>query len=243
MNTRHPLDACRAALVPASGLALLASLRATGGISVLPGDPAWVTWESQRPDLIATVLSIPDAELFEPRDGRWHRPGERLPAFDLPQFGDAVHLDHAVVPAPFTGIKLSYHELGRVPLQLVRSDAPRATTAMRCSLATLQAWADGALSADITNMKAARNGNVCWLLGNKLPALAGAERFWGLHVLIPLGFRAEPDWPENALREAARVGPDELLVLTANTTEAIPSDVFRLLSRGAIRRAGSESDR
>jgi hypothetical protein len=62
------------------------------------------------------------------------------------------------------------------------------------------------------------------------------ERFWGDRVLVPLGFRAEPDWPEGALREAANVGPDELLVLTENATEAIPADAFGPLTRGAVRR-------
>lgn len=240
MSTQHPLEACRAARVPAAGIALLASHRVAGGISVTVGDPAWVTWEGQRPDVIATILSIPGAELFEPRDGRWRRPGERLPAFGLPPKGDAVPLDRAILPAPFTGVELSKRELRRVALQLVRCEVPRPTTAIRCPIAALQRWADGALTSDIANINGARNGDACWLLGNKLPTIADAERFWGDRVLIPLGFRVEPDWPESALREAAAVGPDELLVLTTDTTEAIPNDTFRPLTRAAIRRASRE---
>lgn len=237
MSTRHPLDACRAARLPLGGLAALAPLRATGGIQVILGDYAWITWDSPRPDVIAAVLAVPGAELFEPRESRWFRPGEHLPAFDVPPAGTPAPLDRAVVPAGFTATEPGNRELNRLPLRLVRSDVPKPTTAIRCPVAALQPWADTATTAEITAVKAARRGDVAWLLGNKLPALAGAERFWGDRVLVPLGFRPEPDWPEPPLRAAANVGPDELLVLTESGTEAIPMDAFGPLTRGSIRRA------
>jgi hypothetical protein len=220
-----------------AGLAALAPLRAAGGVRVIVGDGAWVAWDAPRPDVVAAVLAIPGAELFEPRDGRWFRPGDRLPAFDVPPPGDAVPLDRAITPAPFIATMAGDRELKRVPLRLVWSDVPRATSAVRCSLKVLAAWADAATTVEITTVKAARSGDFSWLLGSRLPALAGAERFWGDRVLIPLGFRAEPDWPEASLREAANVGPDELLVLTEEATEAIPTEAFRPLTRGAVRRS------
>ena len=237
MNPRHPLDACRAARLPLAGLAALAPLRAAGGVRVIGGDPAWVTWDGPRPDVVAAFLTVPGTELFEPRDGRWFRSGDRLPAFDVPPPGDPVLLDRAVIPGPFAEKEPGDRELKRVPLRLVRSDTPRPTSAARCSLTALQIWADAATSTEIGVVKAARCGDVVWLLGSRLPALSGGERFWGDRVLIPLGFRPEPDWPEAALREAANVGPDELLVLTEPGSEAIPTDAFRPLTRGSIRRA------
>jgi len=69
-----------------------------------------------------------------------------------------------------------------------------------------------------------------------LPSIRDAERFWGDRVLIPLGFRSDPDWPESALREAAQVGRNEILILTENAAEAIPANAFRPLTRAAIRR-------
>ena len=45
---------------------------------MIAGDPAWVSWEGHRPDMIAAVLAIPEADLYEPRDGYWYRPGEPL---------------------------------------------------------------------------------------------------------------------------------------------------------------------
>jgi hypothetical protein len=220
-----------------AGLAALAPLRAAGGVRIIVDDRAWVAWDAPRPDVVAAVLAVPGAELFEPRDGRWVRPGDRLPAFDVPPPGDPIPLDRAVIPGPFAAMEPGDRELKRVPLRLVGSDVPRPTSAVRCSLAALQTWADAATTAEVTAVKAARSGGIAWLLGSRLPALPGSERFWGDRVLIPLGFRAEPDWPEASLREAANVGPDELLVLTEEATEAIPTEAFRPLTRGAVRRS------
>jgi hypothetical protein len=237
MKTSHPLDVCRAALVPATGLEILASLRARGGVRVVRGDPAWVTWDNDRPDVISALVAVPGAELFAPRDGRWFRPGAHLPAFDLPPAGEPVPIDRAVLPDPVTPTEPADREPRRVPLRLVRCDVPRPTTALRCPVSALRPWADTAPAAEIAAVKAACSGDVAWLSGNKLPALVRAERFWGERVLIPLGFRADPDWPEAALREAAGIGPDEILVLTEQGSEAIPAGAFHPLTRAAIRRA------
>jgi hypothetical protein len=237
MNERHPLDACRAARVPATGLEALAPLRARGGVRVVRGDPVWVAWDGERPDVIAALLTVPGAELFESRDGRWFRPGAHLPAFNLPPAGEPVLLDRAILPAPIEPLEPADREPRRAPLRLVRCDVPRPTTVLRCPIAALRPWADTATSAEIAAVRAARNGDAAWLMGSKLPAIVGAERFWGDRVLIPLGFRADPDWPEAALREAAGVGPDETLVLAEQGSEAIPADAFKPLTRAAIRRA------
>ncbi|HKB00802.1 MAG TPA: hypothetical protein VKD90_01220 [Gemmataceae bacterium] len=237
MKKDHPLDGCRAARVPATGLEALAPLRARGGVRVVDGDPAWVTWDGDRPDVVAALVAIPGAELFEPRDGHWFRPAARLPAFDLPPAGVPVPLERAVVPASEVPTEPADREPRRVPLRLVRSDMPHPASALRCPIGALKGWADTATTAEIAAVNAARKGDVAWLLGSRLPALARAERFWGARVLIPLGFRADPDWPESALREAAGVGPDEILVLTEDGSEAIPGDAFKSLTRAAIRRA------
>jgi MoxR-vWA-beta-propeller ternary system domain bpX2 len=239
MNTSHPLDACRAARLPVAGLESLATLRAKGGLRIVAGDPAWVTWDNERLDAIAALLAVPGAELFVPRDGRWYRPGERLPAFDVPPVGEALSIDRAIVPAPFVATEPDGRETSKVPLRLERCEIPRPTTTLHCRIDALQPWADAATTAEITTVKAARCGEVAWLMGPRLPSIADAERFWGERVLVPLGFRAEPDWPESPLREAAGVGPDEILVLLASGTEAISSDAFRPLTRAAIRRAAT----
>jgi hypothetical protein len=237
MSKGTPLDACRAARLPAGGLAAIAHLRVKGGVRVIAGETAWVDWEGNRPDVIAAVLTVRGAELFEPRDSKWFVRDSHLPVFDVPPRGEAAPLDLAIVPAVFARVEAGERDLRRVPLRLVRYESPRPTSAIHCSTAALKNWADTAPAAEIAGLKGARCGNRAWLLGQTLPAIANSERFWGERVLIPLGWRAEPDWPESALREAATVGPNEILILTAEGAEAISDDAFRPLTRAAIRRA------
>src|SRR5262249_49852387 len=123
-----------------------------------------------------------------------------------------------------------------VPLGVVPDDRHRPTTALRTTLTALAGWADAATTARLARLQAARRGGAVWLLGPELPHLPG-ERFWGGAVLVPLGFRPDPDWPAAALREAAGVAADEVLVLTADAAEAIPRPAFRPLTRAAVRRA------
>lgn len=178
MTGAHPLKACRAARIPAPGLAALAPLRAKGGVRVITGDPVWVTWECDRDDVTNALIAVPGVEFFEPRDGQWFQPGARLPAFDVPPRGEAVALDRAIVPAPFVPLEPDGPGHGRIPLKLVWSEAPRPTSAIRCRIGDLRPWADSAPAAEIVAVKSARCGDVVWLVGARLPAIAGADRYW-----------------------------------------------------------------
>jgi len=237
MTKPQPLSACRAARVPAARLESLAALRVKGGVRVVAGEVAWVTWEHDRPDVVGALLAVPGAELFEPRDGRWFRPGDHLPAFEAPTAEESVALDRIVVPANLAPTDPDGRMQRCVPLKLVRSKGARPTTAIRCPVGVLSAWADSATTAEISQVRGCRCDNLAWFLGKNFPAIPGAERFWGERVLIPLGYRPEPDWPESALREAAGVGPDEILVIAESGNEALPVDAFRPLTRSAIRHA------
>jgi hypothetical protein len=73
--------------------------------------------------------------------------------------------------------------------------------------------------------------------GIRLPALADGLRYWGDDVLIPLGFRADPQLAERALRAAIGAGPDDVVVLDGEGPELIPRQAFRPLSRAGIRLA------
>ena len=68
-----------------------------------------------------------------------------------------------------------------------------------------------------------------------LPPVPDGVRFWGTELLVPLGFRAEPDLPASAIRRAAGARPDELAVLDEDGIELIPHAIFKPLSRAAIR--------
>ena len=133
-----------------------------------------------------------------------------------------------------------------VRLRLVRdaSIPLRPASALRCSPENLAAWAHSATSAELAALKGAwvkpgaPLGQAAVLLTGAigtLPPLAGAMRFWGTELLIPLGFRAEPDLPASAIRAAAGAGSEHLAVLDEAGIELIPLAVFKPISRAAVR--------
>ena len=137
-----------------------------------------------------------------------------------------------------------------VPLRIVRDadGRPRPAAALRCRLEGLADWAEQAPSAWIESISAAwcpapaaggPGEAEVLLLGPaaRLPAPAHGLRYWGVDVLIPIGYRAEPDLADRALRAAVGAGPDDLVVLDAEGPELVPRQAFRPMSRAGIRRA------
>ena len=92
----------------------------------------------------------------------------------------------AIVPTLPTG-----GGLDRVAIELVRDDVPRPTTALRCPLRDLRAWADSATTKQLAGLRVAFAGDDVLVLGT-LPPIARAERFWGDTVRLPLGFTLRP---------------------------------------------------
>ena len=119
---------------------------------------------------------------------------------------------------------------------------------VRCELhaGAIVIWAERATTAELLAVRGAwirpadpedKQAQVL-LLGpaGSLPALEEGTRFWGTELLVPLGFRAEPDLPAAAIRRAAGATADELAVLDEDGIELIPRAIFKPLSRAAVRR-------
>jgi hypothetical protein len=236
----NPLSAARAAQLPPAGLEALAPLRTRPGVTVIesPGH-AWVEWPPGDAEVVRHLLPVPGVRFFARRDDRWFPLGGSLPDFDRPPAGEAKSLDRAVIPAKVQPLPPPEQIGPPVPLRVVPDDRPRPTAALRTTTAALAEWAATATTAEMARLQAARSGDVVWLLGQGVPHLAG-ERFWGESVLVPLGFRPEPDWPPAALRECSGVAGDELLVLAPDAAEALPRSAFRPLTRAGARRAVTE---
>lgn len=127
--------------------------------------------------------------------------------------------------------------------------------AVTCRLETLADWADRETSARINSLSGAwiadpdGGAGRCEVLvlgePGTLSASLGGTRFWGIDVVIPLGFRPEPDLPEPALRRLVGAGPDDLVLLDFEGYERIPREVIRPLTRAGIRlaRAASTAER
>jgi hypothetical protein len=225
------------ACLPAENLAHLAPLRARPGLRVLlRGGLAWVFWPEGDEEVTRQVLPVAGAEVLCRRDGYWHRPGEHLPTFSIPDAEEARPLAAVLTPAPVVPEACSGHPLTPLPLTLVRdSEAARPATALRCPVPVLLPWAESATSAQLGALEAAHCEGEVLLRGSRLPPLTGAERFWGGRVLIPLGFRPEPAFPEAVLAEVLQLWADELAVLGPAGAEVIPGSAFGPVTRAGVR--------
>lgn len=236
-----PLDRAEAALVPIAGLAALAGRRARPGVqAIVDGDRAWVTWPPGEAVTWQLLAAAPGVVFFERRAERWHSLGRRLPAFDVPPPGEPRPLDAVLHPAPAAPVAAPAATHAPARLRLVRGTTPRPAAALRATFDALAPWAETAPGSELHACRAAAHAGRLLLLGPRLPPVAG-ERFWGERVLTPLGMRPDPDLPESALRAAAGVALDELLLLTEAGPEAARESALRPLTRAAFRaaRAGS----
>jgi len=225
------------ARIPASSLGALAALRASPDVGVVQdGDRPWILFREGNERALIAVLAVPGAELYERREGRFRRHGSRLPCAGPPPV-EALPLHRALVPEPLAIPALEPGFEARAKVELVRASARRETSAALCSLPELARWAEKVSSIRLSAIRAARAGERLLLLGEKLPGLPCCERFHGDRVLVPLGFRVEPDLGERALREALGIAEDELLIFRADGSEIVPLAAFAPLTRGAIRLA------
>jgi MoxR-vWA-beta-propeller ternary system domain bpX2 len=233
------LDAIRCASLPATALAALADLRRERGVAVtVAEDRAFVRWSSESEEVLRRVRPIAGVELYSRRGGLWYRHGHHLPTFGLPiDEEESVSLHRAVTPNPVRPEPPAGIPPRPVELTLVRDGRVREATALGCGLDELGRWADMAPTARLVALRAAIAGDRVLLLGRRLPPIPGAERYWGGHILVPLGLRTDPELPEPALRGALGAGEDELLVITHEGAETVPLRAFRTATRAGVRLA------
>jgi hypothetical protein len=228
------------ASLPLPSLAALADLRREAGITVTTaGERVWVCWEEGAEAVVRRVMPLPGAELYTRREGLWYRVGHHLPAFGLPVEAEetAMPLYRAVTPEPVRVVTPEETTPAPARLRLVRDERVRVTTALRCGLAALGRWAESAPTAEIGAVTVAWSGGEVIVRGPRLPAIAEGTRYWGDLVLVPLGFRPEPNLSEPALRGALRVDDGAVLVLSAEAVEEVPRAAFRPLTRAGVRLA------
>ena len=74
-----------------------------------------------------------------------------------------------------------------------------------------------------------------------LPLLPGSTRFWGADLLLPLGFRVDPELPAPAIRHVVGASQDDLVVMDENGHELIAREAFKPLTRTGIRLARDDA--
>jgi hypothetical protein len=230
-----PLSDTCCARLPATALPWLAPLRACAGLRVLlRGDEAWLFWPAGDAEVAHTLLALDGAELFGLRQGQWFAPGRHLPAFDVPSPDEAGSLAAVLSPEPVEPLPFGSGHWQATPLRLVECDVPRPCTLLRVALAELGRWVDRATSHQLSALVAARDLDRVLLRGASLPPLPG-ERFWGQRVLLPAGWRGEPDLPEQVYAAALHLEQDDLAVVTNEGAEVIAVTVFAALTRAGVR--------
>jgi len=248
-------DICCASL-KVNDLEVLADLRGRPEIRVtVAGERAWVCWQvdsDRMPEILARrILPLEGVELFIERGGEWYRPGEHLPAFDVPFRAGAagVALDRIIIPSKLSAQRPQGTLTDRLRVRLVRDDREQArpATALRCSLHVLFAWAERATSSQLSSLQGAwrrasdgaKADSEALILGvpGRLPHLPESVRYWGTDLLVPLGFRVDPDLPEPAIRRVVGAGAGDLVVGDEDGFELIARGAFRPLTRASVRLA------
>jgi len=225
-----------AARIPAQYLAALAPVRSVDGVRVHPaGELAWVCWPAGRADVVKCLLPVPGVVFLSRRRGVWFRFGSRLPCDDVPPEGDGEPVPAVLVPARFQPVAPPITLLTAGVLRVVRGGEPKPATALVCVIGELLKWADVATTAELAAVRAVRCGDRAILLGSRLPSIPGAVRFWGKDVLVPIGFRPDPELSPSGLRAACGVADGELLLLDDTGAEVIPCRAFEHLTRASVR--------
>jgi hypothetical protein len=241
MPMTDPWGEVSAARIPAGHAAALAPLRDRPEVRVFPGgDSLWVRFPAGRPEFVRCLLPVPGAAFFVLRSGCWFRFGSRLPTADVPPDGEGEAVAAVVGPEPIEPVLPADEALAPLVLGIVRGGSPRPATTLVCLAAELGRWAETATTAELAAVTAARSHDRAILLGSRLPNIPGAIRLWGDDLLIPVGFRPEPDLAPTAIREAVGAGADELVVLDDRGAEIIPRAAFEPLTRAGIRLALAE---
>ncbi|MCE9560703.1 MAG: hypothetical protein K8U57_01485 [Planctomycetes bacterium] len=243
LQTKTGLGSCTdrwrevvAARIPATCLDALGPVRNVDGVRIHPvGETAWVCWPVGRADVVRCLLPVPGVVLFQRRRGAWFKFGSRLPSSDVPPDGEGHPLTAMLVPAKFGAAAPPTALLVPKVVSVQRGGEPKPASALVCTVRELQKWADVATTAELAAVRAVRSGERVVLMGSRLPAVPGAVRFWGKDVLVPVGFRPDPELSAVALRLACGVAENELLLLDESGAEVIPCRVFEALSRASIR--------
>jgi MoxR-vWA-beta-propeller ternary system domain bpX2 len=177
-----------------------------------------------------------------------------LPAFGVPfrDGADGVLLDRLLIPGKLAAQRPERRFSDALRVGLVRDERERfrPATALRCSIQVLFVWSEQATSSQLASLRgawrvasegeeAADADRDVFVLGatGELPLLPESVRYWGTDLLVPVGFRADPDLPEGAFCRVVGAGALDLVVLDEGGFELIARDAFKPLVRAGIRLA------
>lgn len=234
----NPWADVTAARVPASALMHLAAVRDRPGVRIqLADDVVWVTWSGGHKEVIACLLPAAGVEFFVRRGDEWFRFNSRVPTSERPPDSTGRPLDAVLVPDRIAPRTPDTTPLRKLAVRICRGGESHPPTALRCSLRELLRYVDTATTFELATLTAARNGDLALIRGERLPVIPRARRYWGSDVLIPLGFRPEPELSMDVLRTVAGANPGDVVVFDESAVTVIPGTAFKPLTRAGVRLA------
>lgn len=222
--------------IPIQSLAGLAEARCAVGIDVIQdGEHCWLKWHAGSDWLVRWIMPLPGVELFERRDNQWYPFGSRFPCPGPPEQAAILRLDQVIFPAPFAVADSASNQVTPVRIQLVRDGQPRQATALRCTFEAMIGWVEQSTRRQIESLRGGKCGNEILIVGERIPLLPDARRYWGKRILRPLGYRSEPAVPESALLEVLGLQNGEVALVEAEGVEVIATAVLGTLTRARVR--------
>ena len=215
----------------------LGSLRQTRGLMVLQeANWLWLRGEELDFALSVRIRSIPDAEMFRLLPDRqlaqWD---ESVPNALLPS-GDWQPLHEWIQPVlPQAGFPASIHE--RVSLRLIRCSMETASN-MWC--ANWRQWRDYAIKAPTVRLNrfsfaVSENWEVL-IRGTPLPPIPGRGLIERDGIVVPSGWRFDPDLPFSVVRQILNLGDSAIALFASDGSfEQIPESAFIQANRSAVR--------
>jgi hypothetical protein len=225
-----------AARFPVHRLPALAAFRDDASVRVHPNETdCWVRWPEGRDDVLTALRPIDGVSFYESRASHWYPAGSRLPAPSGPPEGPGEVLAKLLFPAPFPILAPEFTGVSKLPVRIERGGPAQTASAIGCTLAELQAWGAAATSAELRAIRIAVSESKALVVGAKLPAIPGAERYWGRDMFVPLGFRIAPELPHAWIRQAIGAAVDEFAFLGEDAIEIVPRSAFEPVTRAALR--------
>ncbi|MHC4841499.1 MAG: hypothetical protein ACYTDT_11215 [Planctomycetota bacterium] len=233
------LDNVTRASIPLAKLSTLAPLRLSPEVEIIvETDRAWLHWSGSASSIIERLLPIDDVKLFYELDGNWFPLGSRLPV-NAPDLKPALSLSELIQPV--VELPLQHHRSVQQPseMSLVPSTEPQPVTASLCRLQSLKTYAENATTAQLRGLEVAQAQGLVLIRGSSIPLIDSAERYWGVSVLCPLGFKPSFGLPDDVLIRASGAGATDILLIRHKRTEVIPTAAFKQASLASIRLASA----
>ena len=236
----HDWSAVSAARLPDVALVSLAAVRHRTEVRVsLTADGfAWVQWPAgpQADDIVAALRAAPGVEFYCRHAGGWRRFGSRLPSALAPPADTGRPLADVLTPSPLAPVAPGAVAISRVMIELVRDDAPRPATALRCPMSHFATWADLTTTRQLAAVRVAVSAGEILALGT-LPPVPLAVRYWGDAVRLPLGYTLRPALGPASVRELVGAEAGDLVFLDAGGVEVVPALAFEPATRAGVRLA------